>query len=543
MLYVKLFNIFFEYPIFYCIFIIKSDNYHYSPKLRWGVRNEEKLKKKIMKKLIFMLMMISLLLSCSIDKLDEIAVNTIETEYVSSNVEHPYGGYYVYFYTNGIITNQIFLSNGANGIDGKDGINGIDGIDGKDGVSASVWTEYVTPGTDEQYPWGGYWLYTKVGENTQRVFVSNGTDGINGINGIDGKDGKDGVSVTVRTEKTEGGYWLYVIDVTGEHKIFIENGQNGTNGLNGVNGLNGIDGKDGKDGVSVTIRTEITEGGTNLIITSFEGEYIIFIKDGSDGANGTNGTDGINGINGTNGINGIDGKDGTNASIRTQEVEGGYILYITNNNITYSVFISNGTNGTNGLNGTNGTDGINGTNGTSVTVKTEKTEDGYYLYVTDVNGTTKIFIENGTDGSNGLDGTNGLNGTNGTNGINGIDGINGTNGTSATIWTVRVDSGDSHGYWLYTQVGTIIERVFVSDGIDGTNGLDGEDGEDGEDLTNGDGTVTICHKVTHTNKDSEIWAGLDYVTLTLNLSEYIEHIYEFHNGNSTQNDSFGSCDN
>ena len=65
-----------------------------------------------MKKLIFILMTAFLLSSCAIDRIDEIAVNTIETEYVSSNVEHPNGGYYVYFYTNGLLTNSIFLSNG-----------------------------------------------------------------------------------------------------------------------------------------------------------------------------------------------------------------------------------------------------------------------------------------------------------------------------------------------------------------------------------------------------------------------------------------------
>jgi hypothetical protein len=31
------------------------------------------------------------------------------------------------------------------------------------------------------------------------------------------------------------------------------------------------------------------------------------------------------------------------------------------------------------------------------------------------------------------------------------------------------------------------------------------------------------------------------VTLTLNLSEYVKHVLEYHNGNSTQNDAFGGC--
>jgi hypothetical protein len=31
------------------------------------------------------------------------------------------------------------------------------------------------------------------------------------------------------------------------------------------------------------------------------------------------------------------------------------------------------------------------------------------------------------------------------------------------------------------------------------------------------------------------------LTLTLNLSEYVKHVLEYHNGNSTQNDAFGGC--
>jgi hypothetical protein len=411
---------------------------------------------KKIKNLLMMLIIASVTLSCSIDRLDEIAqipIQSMDTELVEvGDSTYPWGGYWVYFYADGVKYNEIFLSNGANGADGKDGINGIDGIDGVDGVSANIWTEYIAPNTDESYPWGGYWFYTQVGDVIEKVFISNGS---NGINGIDGIDGEDGVSSVVRTERVEGGYNLYVVVTQ-------------------------------SSGVST--------------------ESVTFIRDAVDGTNGLDGT------NGTNGINGIDGIDGTN--------------------------------------------GTNGTNGVSVTVKTVKVEDGYILYITDINGTYEVYIENGADGSNGLDGTNGLNGTDGTNGqngtngtdgINGIDGVNGTNGTdgtNATIWTVRVDDNvlNIHGYWLYTQVGTIIEYVFVSDGADGTNGLDGKDGEDGEDYTNGDGTVTICHKVTHTNKDSEVWTGLDYVTLTLNLSEYVEHIYEFHNGNSSQNDAWGSCE-
>ena len=292
------------------------------------------------------------LLSCSIDRLDEVVladVNTFQTEYVSSTDLYPNGGYWVYFLTNGEIVNSIFLNNGNDGADGKDGINGIDGIDGTDGVSANIWTEYVTPGTDESYPWGGYWFYTQVGDVIENVFISNGADGINGIDGI------DGISSVVRTERVDGGYNLYVAvtqsnGVSSQTVTFIQDAIDGTNGLDGTDGTNGTNGQDGLDGV--------------------------------------------NGINGINGIDGINGTNGINATIKTVEVEDGYILYITDINGTYEVYIKNGSDGTNGLNGTNGTNGINGIdgiNGTNAIIKTEETETGYWLIIINGEDETKIF--------------------------------------------------------------------------------------------------------------------------------------------------------
>jgi hypothetical protein len=38
------------------------------------------------------------------------------------------------------------------------------------------------------------------------------------------------------------------------------------------------------------------------------------------------------------------------------------------------------------------------------------------------------------------------------------------------------------------------------------------------------GTVTICHTVTHSVNDYARWSK-DRVTLTLNLSEYVKHVY------------------
>ena len=89
---------------------------------------------------------------------------------------------------------------------------------------------------------------------------------------------------------------------------------------------------------------------------------------------------------------------------------------------------------------------------------------------------------------------------------------------------------------------TIIDGVTVTLSNVYSESQDGEDGEDGQDGINGDGTVTICHKVTHPVDEHPEWGSNTNVTLTYNLSDYIQHIYEYHNGNSSQNDAFGSCD-
>lgn len=447
---------------------------------------------KKIKGLLIVLIAVLTMLSCSIDSIDLIPTQSMDTEYVPVGDEiHPWGGYWVYFYADGVLYNQIFLSNGA---DGKDGINGIDGIDGVDGVSVTIATEEAE---------GGYWLHITTGDETESVFISNGIDG------IDGEDGEDGTSAMIHTEEGENGYWLIITTIEGTTRIFISNG---------VDGINGLDGVDGIDGVSTTVITEEAENGYWLIILENGVETTrVLIENGTDGTNGLDGLNGVDGINGTDGTNGI---DGVSVTVFTEEAQGGYWLIILHDGVeTTRTFIADGADGTNGLDGIDGTDGEDGI---SATILTQETEGGYWLIILE-NGieVSRVFVANGVDG---LDG------------INGLDGIDGVDGVSAEVRTEEAEGG----YWLIIlQDGVEVSRVFVADGIDGTNGLDGIDGTDGE---NGSGnTVTICHKVTHPVAEHPEWGNNTYVTLTYNFPEYIQHIYEYHIGNSSQNDAFGEC--
>ena len=202
------------------------------------------------------------------------------------------------------------------------------------------------------------------------------------IEGIDGVDGKDGRTPSFESFVMDNGTLnIFFIDAEpvnsvfeeGEEVIgtfFVENGKDGKDGQDGIDGVDGIDGIDGVDGISSSVQIYEAEGGYFIHIITDNQETVEFIRDGTDGQDGTNGTDGVdgadgyNGVDGLNGIDGINGEDGTNVTVRTEEVDGGTLLYITDVNGTVVVFIEDGIDGTDGENGTNGQNGEDGTNGT-----------------------------------------------------------------------------------------------------------------------------------------------------------------------------------
>lgn len=283
-----------------------------------------------------------------------------------------------------------------------------------------------------------------------------------------GVDGKNGVSNLVEVKPVNGnlecpnGGVLVVTGIDKNANGVIDTGEL----VSSVSVCSGVDGKSSTIKTEEVKATETSPGGhwlhfyeNNVIVKS------IFIS------NGTNGKDGINGING------IDGKNGVSVSIRTEQVENGYNLYVTSSTGTETLFLRNGTNGTNGLDGINGINGVNGTNGVSSLIRSEKVDPsfqypygGYFLYVTVGTNTEKIFVSNGANGANGL---NGANGTNGTNGINTVYNVipNSPNSSSTTIQIGYDRNGNN-----VLDVNEIIDNVVVSNGLDGTDGTNGLNG-------------------------------------------------------------------
>ena len=461
--------------------------------------------------------------------------------------------------------------------------NGIDGVDGENGSNGSaslIEVTAVTPGED--CPNGGVLVtngYDLDGNGTLEeteiagsTVVCNGTNGSNGLNSL------------IRTER------ILESEVCSLGGFLIESGID-TNG-NGILDDMEVNGSatnyvcDGEDGKSLSIRVEFLDSENQFC---GNGGYLVTIGLDQDGDGELTDTEIVSGTSFPicNGFNGQDGENGYNSIISTEkqtDEEGniiGTIIYygldLNRNNVlevterTSSFTVLDGTDGENGTDGYNSLitveegfdgetgqrynqiatgldlnrdgvltndewnfatliyDGADGQDGKSVVVRTETTETGTFVifgYLIEETFTEidRIFVSNGIDGTDGK--------------------------TLITkITEVSEESSCTNGGVL-VQVGYDLDgdgelsNTEVVDSFEVCNGADGKDGvcEECEAECEG-GTVTICHKVTSNNKPApEVWGDADYVTLELTLSEYVQHVYEYHNGNSTQNDSWGSCE-
>lgn len=481
-----------------------------------------------MRKLLLFLS-VMFMLSCSVDRQDQLLViQGIDgsTSLVSVKTEQPgenctNGGTRLDF---GIDLNSDGTLNPdeitqtayvCNGLDGKDG------QDGQDGFTSLV--NVISIDGDSQCSNGGVQVQTGLDTNRNGELdpseISTTTFVCAGVDGQDGQDGVDGVNASIRTEVVEpseehpyGGYYLYITTANGEEVIFISNGATGAQGPRGIPGING------QDGVSSTITTVYVEpneqfpwGGYILQITT--GDYVetVFISNGADGTNG------LDGINGTNGTNGQDGVDGISSTIRVEEVEGGYILYITVGTETTEIFVRDGVDGNPGVDGSNSLVNVlpntPDDNSTTLQIGVDTNNNGI-LDASEITDT--VVVSNGQDGTNGTNGQDGL-----TSYVSVEVSLNCENGGfSITSWL------DVDGDGVLTETDIVVDTEEICNDYSG-------------------GTIIICHEMSgqqNAGTYDAIWNDYDFIELTMTFSEYTYHKLVVHGGQSTQNDNWSSCD-
>jgi hypothetical protein len=554
-------------------------------------KNKFKNFKKIMvKKAILSLAILVLTFSCSIDRPDKQLViegidgmNTlvnVSTEPESESC--PTGGIKLEFGLDvngdGIlnaneITQTAFVCNGLNGQDGQDGVdgtsalvevtvisqgetcqnggvlvtngydlnnngvleenevagttvvcNGTDGTNGTDGSNSLIRTTRIDE--SEECPLGGFLIESGLDVNGNGVLEDEEVNGFNTTYVCDGEDGKSlAVRVEILDEENQycsnGGYLLHIgVDQNGNGTLDL-----GEEGIpipmcNGEDGQDGEDGIDGTNGLSIVTKTTAVEGGTLVelyIDTDGSGDYTagdtlvnsFTVLDGVDGEDGIDGIDGVQGLQGPQGPVGPQGPQGEQGPAGPQGADGVSAYQVLSTSVT-----------------------VNGV--TTVTFYQDINDDG----VVDAGDLiiNSFIVNDGTDGSDGTDGTNGE------TPVVTYEEI--TEGTVINNYTYEYG-----GVKVIITVGTTVTTFIVENGPQGPDGANGQDGQDGEDgiceeceEECEDGTVVICHRVTHPVEEHPEWGSNTSVTLELNLSEYVYHIYEYHNGNSTQNDAWGSCE-
>lgn len=212
-----------------------------------------------------------------------------------------------------------------------------------------------------------------------------------------------------------------------------------------------LKGADGDAGVSPTVKTESIEGGTRVTITDASGEHSFDVMNGVGGEGGTVTAPTI-GENGNWYINGQDtGKPsrGENGADGKDGAPG-----------------APGADGAPGVPGKDGKPGADGADGFSPTVHVEDAEGSHTVTITDKTGDHRFTVH---DGQNGAPGKDGAPGAKGDPGEPGADGFSPTVQVSEGEGTHTVTITDKSGAHAFT----------VHDGQNGQDGAPGKDGAPG----------------------------------------------------------------
>lgn len=237
-----------------------------------------------------------------------------------------------------------------------------------------------------------------------------------------------------------------------------------------------LKGADGDAGVSPTVKTESIEGGTRVTITDASGEHSFDV------------------------MNGV-GADGFSPTVHVEDAEGSHTVTITDKTGDHRFTVHDGQNGAPGKDGAPGAkgdpgqdgapgaDGQDGTDGVSPTVSTENIAGGTRVTITDKGGAHAFDVMNGKDGGEAATPTIGENGNWYINGVDtqkpsrGERGENGADGAPGKDGAPGVAGADG------------------KDGAPGAKGDPGEPGADGFSPTVKTTNVSGGTKVTITDKD------------------------------------------
>lgn len=443
--------------------------------------------------LIYCLLAVLLVVSCSIDRKEEpLVIQGIDGKNSLVKSSEELAGDNC---ANGGLRLDFGVDNNGDGSVQDDEIYATsyvcNGEDGEDGRTSLIKVEPVD-GTAE-YPQGGVNVSTGIDFNGNGELDEEEVSYTYFIpNGANGENGEDGFSALVKTTVIDEG------EVVG-NTVFEQGGFLFESGLD--TNRNGVLDDDeilyteyvenGVDGTITVARTTEVEGGTlfetgldtndNGILDDSEVLTSNLIKDGVDGTNGFN------------------------SLISTEQIDGGIIirsgLDINRNNILDSEEVMSTSTIFNGADGEDGEDGQDGENGFSSLVSLEqitpnstfptggvKISTGLDLNRNGVLDDSEIsniaYVANGRNGNDGADGQDGEDGEDGEDGSDGQNGLN-------SLVNILENTPDNNSTTVQTGIdlnnngvldsNEVTNSAVIEDGVDGEDGEDGANGQDGLD--------------------------------------------------------------
>jgi hypothetical protein len=423
--------------------------------------------------------------------------------------------------------------------------NGLDGQDGVDGNSSLVEVTAIQP--NDEYPYGGVLITTGYDLNGNGTLeeneISSTTVVENGADGASGTNGSNGLNSLVRTTT------ITDTEICAQGGFIIESGLDSNN--DGVLSDDEVDSSNtqilcnGEDGKSLAVSVDYINIGSE---SCPNGGYLLNIGlDQNDNGSLEESEETIS-------FPICNGEDGFSIVSTITEIEGGTLVelysdvdfsgdYSEGDVLITSFNVYNGEQGIQGIPGEQGLQGPQGPVGPQGPQGIQgpagpigETGDSAYQILSTyetVNGVTTVYFYQDVNSNEIVDEGDFL--------INSFiinDGVDGTDGLTPVITYNVINVSNEYPYGGVEVVITVGDTVttFIIE-----NGESGESGECSDCCE--DATVCIKHRIANANDPwyndpNKFTEGShEYIILTLNLSEFVYHTYEIHNGSATQGDA------